>query len=77
LVFGLELFLKVANVLLELLFALFMLALESQNLVIGLTGLASVSESVIVGTSRFCFERFNGRLHRQDANLREFDFASH
>ena len=72
LVLGFELLLKVANILLEFFLTLLVLALESQDLIVSLTSLASISESAFISSRRCLPERLNGGFHPRNAFLGEF-----
>ena len=77
LVLGFELLLKVTNILLEFFLALLVLALERQDLIVSLTGLASISESAFVSIRRRLPERFNGGFHTRNAVLGENNLMTH
>lgn len=77
LIFLFQLLLQEFDVGLKSLLSFFVLALESEDLIIGLAGLPSVVESFLVGSSRLVLELLNALFHLSDALLREEKLVAH
>ena len=68
---------QVSDVLLEFFLTLLMFALESQDLVICLTGLTTITEAPLVCSLCILLELFDGCLHSCDAIFGENDLEAH
>ena len=77
LIFLFQLLLQEFDVGLKSLLSFFVLALESEDLIIGLAGLPSVVESFLVGSSRLVLELLNALFHLSDALLGEEKLVAH